>query len=140
MGPHPSGHLRLGEAARRLGTSVDTLRRWDRAGKLRTVRDGNGHRLVPRAELERVLGRPPTPSQARRNRLAGTVVAIEGDGVLACVEIRAGPYLVVALMSRPELADLRLEVGTKVTAVLDAAAILVAVSRQPPHGAVGSMR
>jgi molybdopterin-binding protein len=133
MGPHPSGHLRLGEAARRLGTSVDTLRRWDRSGKLRTVRDGNGHRLVPRAELQRLLGRPIGPSRLRRNRLAGTVVAIEADGVLACVEIAAGPYVVVAVISRPELAELCLDVGTHVTAVLDAAAIRLDGTQAAPR-------
>jgi molybdopterin-binding protein len=126
MGPHASGELRIGEAARRLGRSVDTLRRWERAGKLRTVRDDNGQRLIPRAEVDRLLRRvAPARHTAPPNRLAGIVRSIETDGVMAIVEIAAGPYAVAAVLSCAALAELDLAIGTPVTAVLDATAVLV---------------
>ena len=59
--------LTLGEAARALGVSADTLRRWDRAGKLRTVRDARNRRLVPAEEVER-LSRAPAAATDRRTR------------------------------------------------------------------------
>src|SRR6202022_4467220 len=88
----------LGEAARALGVSLDTLRRWDRAGKLRTLRDERNRRLVPAAEIDRLSSRPTRhraghPLSAR-NRFQGVVRSVEVDGVMAIVEIEAGPFLV----------------------------------------------
>ena len=67
--------LTLGEAAREIGVSVDTLRRWERAGKLRAVRDERNRRRVPRREVERLAaGRArhrAGDTLSARNRFAG---------------------------------------------------------------------
>ena len=86
----------MGEAARAIGVSVDTLRRWDRDGKVRTTRDARNRRRVPAAEVERLTSRPQRhradhPVSAR-NRFAGVVRSVEVDGVMALVEIEAGPF------------------------------------------------
>src|SRR4051812_49748032 len=87
--------LPLGEAAKALGVSVDTLRRWDRSGKLRTTRDERNRRRVPSAEVERLRGAPPRHETGHtlsaRNRFPGVVRSVEVDGVMALVEIEAGP-------------------------------------------------
>src|SRR2546423_15483853 len=91
----PQADLTLGEAARALNVSADTLRRWDRAGKLRTVRDEHNRRHVPASEVTRLRGAPPRHvtghSLSARNRFPGIVRSIEVDGVMALVEIEAGP-------------------------------------------------
>ena len=95
-----SGDLSLGEAARAIGVSADTLRRWDRSGKLRTVRDERNRRLVPAAEVERLRSHPRRHDAgdrvSARNRFPGVVRSVEIDGVMALVEIEAGPFLVTA--------------------------------------------
>src|SRR5947207_9478463 len=96
-----SESLTLGEAARAIGVSADTLRRWDRAGKLRTRRDAANRRRVPRhgvARLARAPQRKPAgASLSARNRFPGVVRSIEADGVMALVEIEAGPHRVIAV-------------------------------------------
>ena len=79
--------LTLGEAAREIGVSVDTLRRWERAGKVRAVRDERNRRRIPRREVERLAARPRRhragDALSARNRFAGKVVSVEigrGDG------------------------------------------------------------
>ena len=108
--------LTLGEAARALGVSADTLRRWDRAGKLRTVRDARNRRLVPEEEIARLSDkpqRPPTGAKlSARNRFAGVVRSVEVDGVMAIVEIEAGPHIVVAAVTRDSVEELGLAPGS----------------------------
>src|ERR671918_3227582 len=88
-------NLSLGDAARALGVSVDTLRRWDRAGKLRTTRDARNRRRVPAKEVERLSAHPERhrtgDAFSARNRFPGVVRSVESDGVMALVEIEAGP-------------------------------------------------
>jgi molybdopterin-binding protein len=121
--------LTLGEAARALGVSADTLRRWDRAGKLRTVRDARNRRLVPRSEIER-LSEPPRrhttghPLSAR-NRFPGVVRSVEVDGVMALVEIEAGPFRVVAAVTRDSVEELGLAPGVRATAAVKATSVMV---------------
>ena len=82
--------LSMGEAASALGVSLDTLRRWDRAGKLRTVRDERNRRRVPEAEVERLAARPARrpagDGLSARNRFPGIVRSVEVSGVMALVE------------------------------------------------------
>jgi molybdopterin-binding protein len=96
--------LLLGDAARALEVSPDTLRRWERAGKLHTTRDGANRRRVPRGEIERLARRPVRHSAgdrlSARNRFPGVVRSVEIDGVMALVEIEAGPHLVTAAVTR----------------------------------------
>lgn len=112
----------MGEAARALGVSVDTLRRWDAAGTLETTRDGRNRRRVPAAEVER-LGRRPRkraaqPRGSARNRMEGVVRSVEVDGVMALVEVQAGPFTLVAAVTRDAVEDLALEEGSPITAVV----------------------
>ncbi len=99
---------RIGEAAEHLGVRVETLRRWEREGKLRTERTSGGQRLVPAAEVARLLAerRPERPIAAvsRRNAFPGVITKVVKDRVSATVEIQAGPHRVLALITR-EAAD-----------------------------------
>lgn len=121
--------LTLGEAARALGVSADTLRRWDRAGKLRTIRDARNRRLVPEAEVARLSERPqrrPTGTRlSARNRFAGIVRSVEVDGVMALVEIEAGPHVVVAAVTRDSVEELGLAPGVPATAAVKATSVMV---------------
>jgi molybdopterin-binding protein len=121
--------LLLGDAARTLGVSVDTLRRWDKAGKLQTVRDERNRRRVPAAEVERLSARPRRHETGRslsaRNRFEGVVRSVEVDGVMALVEIQAGPFLVVAAVTRDSVEELGLAEGVRATAAVKATSVMV---------------
>ena len=119
----------LGEAARAIGVSADTLRRWERAGKLRTVRDSANRRRVPRREIERLSERPRRHAAgdrlSARNRFAGTVRSVEVSGVMALVEIEAGPHLVTAAVTRDAVEELGLAPGVAATAAVKATSVMV---------------
>jgi molybdopterin-binding protein len=121
--------LTLGEAARELGVSADTLRRWDRDGKLTTRRDGRNRRLVSRAEVERLRGRPArqrTGAQlSARNRFPGVVRSVEVDGVMALVELQAGPFCVTAAVTRDAVEELGLAEGVEAVATVKATSVMV---------------
>ena len=112
------------EAARRLGISLDTLRRWDRAGKIRTLRDSANRRVVPASELERLSTRTDADVSAR-NRFAGVVRTVQVDGLLAQVELEAGPFRVVAVITREAVEELGLEPGIPATALVKATSVLL---------------
>jgi molybdopterin-binding protein len=121
--------LTLGEAARAVGVSADTLRRWDRAGRLRTTRDTRNRRRVPRAEVERLSHRPKrheagAPLSAR-NRFPGVIRSVEVDGVMALVEIEAGPHLVISAVTRDAVEELGLAPGVPATATVKATSVMV---------------
>jgi molybdopterin-binding protein len=121
--------LLLGDAARAIGVSVDTLRRWERAGKLRTTRDAANRRRVPRREIERISGHPSRhqagDSLSARNRFPGVVRSVETDGVMALVEIEAGPHLVTAAVTRDAVEELGLAPGVPATAAVKATSVMV---------------
>jgi molybdopterin-binding protein len=121
--------LSLGDAARALDVSVDTLRRWDKAGKLRTVRDERNRRRVPASEIERLTSRPerhqPGDSMSTRNRFPGVVTSVEVDGVMALVEIEAGPHRVIAAITRDAVQELGLAEGVEATAMVKATSVMV---------------
>jgi molybdopterin-binding protein len=121
--------LLLGDAARAIGVSQDTLRRWDRAGKLRTRRDAANRRRVPRREVER-LSRHPSRQPAgdtlsARNRFPGVVRSVEVEGVMAIVEIEAGPHRVTAAITRDAVEELGLAPGVPATAAVKATSVMV---------------
>ena len=120
--------LGLGEAAKALGVSVDTLRRWDRAGKLRTTRDERNRRRVPRRDQapERQPQRhAPGDRLSARNRFPGIVRSVEVDGVMALVEIEAGPHRVTAAITRDAVEELGLADGVTATAMVKATSVMV---------------
>lgn len=121
--------LSLGEAARAIGVSVDTLRRWDGAGTLETVRDTRNRRRVPRREVERLTSRPERHSVgdglSARNRFPGVVVSVEVDGVMALVEIEAGPHRISAVITRDAVEELGLVEGARATAAVKATSVMI---------------
>jgi molybdopterin-binding protein len=121
--------LTLGEAARAIGVSVDTLRRWDKSGRIRTVRDGAGRRRVPVGEVERLADRPVRlgagDGLSARNRFPGVVRSVELDGVMALVEIEAGPFRVVSAVTRDAVEELGLRPGVEATAAVKATSVMV---------------
>jgi molybdopterin-binding protein len=121
--------LALGDAARAIGVSADTLRRWERAGKLRTTRDSANRRRVPVGEVERLSQRPTRQatgdSLSARNRFPGVVRSVEVDGVMALVEIEAGPHRITAAVTRDAVKELGLEPGVPVTAAVKATSVMV---------------
>ncbi len=119
----------LGDAASAIGVSVDTLRRWDRAGKLRTHRDERNRRVVPVSEIARLGVRPARhrtgATDSARNRMAGVVRSVEVDGVMALVEIEAGPFLVTAAITRDSVTELGLVPGVEASAFVKATSVMV---------------
>ena len=124
-----AGDLTLGEAARALGVSVDTLRRWDRAGRIRTARDERNRRRVPVREVERLRGSPERHrtghSLSARNRFPGVVRSVEVSGVMALVEIEAGPHRITAAITRDAVEELGLAPGRPATAAVKATSVMV---------------
>jgi molybdopterin-binding protein len=117
--------IRIGGAAAALGVSVDTLRRWEREGRVEFVRRGN-QRFLPSEDLAELLkARGSTGRTSARNRLAGTVVAVEMDGVMAKIDLACGPYRIVSLMSREAAEDLGLKPGDSATAVVKSTTVIV---------------
>ena len=124
--------MSLGEAAKALGVSLDTLRRWDRAGKLRTTRDERNRRRVPAREVRRLRTRPTRhrtgePLSAR-NRFPGVVRSVEVDGVMALVELEAGPFRVTAAITRDAVDELGLAEGVAATATVKATSVMIEAS------------
>ena len=121
--------LSLGEAARALGVSLDTLRRWDRAGTLVTRRDARNRRLVPATEVERLRAAPARHRSASelsaRNRFPGVVRSVEVEGVMALVEIEAGAFKVTAAVTRDAVDELGLTEGAAATATVKATSVMV---------------
>lgn len=121
--------LLLGDAARAIGVSVDTLRRWERAGNLRTKRDGANRRRVTRREIQRLAQRPDRHraggSLSARNRFPGVVRSVEMDGVMALVEIEAGPHRITAAVTRDAVEELGLAPGVPATAAVKATSVMV---------------
>ena len=113
------------EAARALGISLDTLRRWDRAGKIKTSRDSANRRVVAASEVDRLRGQRSNRLSAR-NRLRGVVRDVEVDGLLAQVVIDVTePCTVVAVVTRDALADLHLSAGDPASAVVKATSVML---------------
>jgi molybdopterin-binding protein len=113
------------EAARALGISLDTLRRWDKAGRIRTERDAGNRRVVPADEIERLRGKPDDELSAR-NRFRGVVRQVEVDGFLARVEIDVTePARVVAIITREAAEELGLAAGVSATAIVKSTSVMV---------------
>jgi molybdopterin-binding protein len=113
------------EAARALGISLDTLRRWDRIGRIRTERDSANRRVVPAAEIERLKGADADRMSAR-NHFRGIVRDVKVEGLLAQVEIDVTePARVVAIITRDAAEELGLKPGMGAAAVVKATSVMV---------------
>jgi molybdopterin-binding protein len=113
------------EAARELGISVDTLRRWDRDGRIRTERDSANRRRVAAEEIERLRGGGAQHMSAR-NRLRGTVTEVQVEGLLAQVELTVTePARIVAVVTRDAVEELGLKPGMAATAVVKSTSVMV---------------
>ena len=122
---------RIGEAATLLGVSTDTVRRWVDSGRLTAIRDEHGHRVIEGAALAafaRSLADEPDEranQSSARNRLRGIVTNIVRDGVMAQVDLQAGPFRIVSLMSREAVDALGLEVGSLAVAVIKSTTVVI---------------
>lgn len=118
--------LTAAEAARALGISLDTLRRWDRQGKIRVDRDSANRRVVPASEIERLKGGEGSEHFSARNRFRGVVRSVEVDGLLAQVEIDVTePARVVAIITRESAEQLGLKPGMSAAGVVKATSVMV---------------
>jgi molybdopterin-binding protein len=128
-----AGTYRIVEAAALLGVSDDTVRRWIDSGRLPAHRDSGGPAVVDGADLARLATQlreapePGTTPSSARNRLTGIVTRVVRDTVMAQVEIQAGPFRVVSLMSREAADELGLEVGVRAVATVKATQVSVDV-------------
>ena len=140
---NPAGTaIRMGQAAEMLQVSVETLRRWETEGRLTVRRSTGGQRLVPIAEVTRLLAERRTQASERpiaagsaRNRFPGIVTRIEADRVAAVVEVIAGPHRLVSLMTAEAVEELGLRVGDAAIGVVKATNVIVEVpARREPRG------
>jgi molybdopterin-binding protein len=130
---------RIGDAAHVLGVRVETLRRWERDGKLRTTRSSGGHRRVPAEEVARLLedrrtrGSPGAAAQTVRNHFPGVIVAVKLGDVAATVELMAGPHRILSLVTREAVEELGLRPGMAAVAAVKATNVSIDV---PPRTAI----
>jgi len=115
--------------------SVDTLRRWETAGRLRVSRSKGGQRLIAMSEIRRLQsdrrvkrGRPIV-AQSARNRFPGTVTRVERDRVAAVVEVQAGQFRLVSLMTAEAAEELAFRPGMPVVCVVKATNVVVEIAR-----------
>ncbi len=123
-------HMRISDAAGLLGVSDDTVRRYLDSGRLVPGPDAPGPRTVDSASVAALLvelhPRDDAPvHQSARNRFPGIVTRVERDGVMALVEIQAGPHRVVSLLSREAADELGLEPGVPAAATVKATNVVI---------------
>ena len=122
----PKQNYSATEAARALGISVDTLRRWDRDGKITVERDAANRRVVSADEVERLRGAHGDETLSARNRFRGIVRSVELDGLLAKVEIDVTePSRVVAIVTRESVDELGLKAGMSAAGVVKSTSVMV---------------
>ena len=122
----PRQTLSASEAARTLGISLDTLRRWDRHGRIRTERDAANRRRVPKTEVDRLLGHEEHHELSARNRFRGVVREVKIDGLLAQIELETTESTrVVAVITREAAEELGLAPGQDATAVVKATSVII---------------
>ena len=127
---HSVTHLRISEAAELLGVSDDTVRRWIADGRLATGSDAGGRTTVDGRALAALMATGTVrdvdgaPTSAR-NRFPGIVIRVERDGVMALVELQAGPHRITSLMSREAADELGLEPGVRASATIKATNVII---------------
>ncbi len=122
----PRQKLSAAEASRALGISVETLRRWDRDGKIRVERDSANRRVVPASEVERLRGPVGDETLSARNRFRGVIRSVQVDGLLARIEIDVTePSRVVAIVTRESVEELGLRAGMSAAGVVKSTSVMV---------------
>ncbi len=121
-------------AAEMLGVSVDTVRRWERDGRIQMSRSSGGQRVIDVAEVSRLLNERRRAArdrtivaQSARNRFPGIVTRVERDGVAAVVEVIAGPHRLVSLMTAEAVDELGLRIGDEAICIVKATNVIVEV-------------
>jgi len=115
-----------GEAASALGISLDTLRRWDKAGRIEVRRDAGNRRVVEAAEIDRVRGDAAGTHISARNRFHGIVTDVKVDGLMAQVEMVVNePVRLVAVVTRDAVEELGLRSGMATTAIVKSTNVIV---------------
>ena len=127
--------IRVGEAAELIGVSVDTLRRWEAAGRLRLRRSPGGQRLVSLQDVRRLQAKRQKPerpivAQSARNRFPGVVTRVERDRVAAVVEVQAGPHRFVSLITAEAVDDLSLRPGVDVVCVVKSTNVGIEIAQR----------
>lgn len=114
------------EAAAALGISLDTLRRWDRAGRIRVTRDQSNRRIVSAEEIDRLRGDGQGSRISARNRFRATVTDVHVDGLMAQVElVIADPVRLVAIVTRDSAEELGLKAGMAATAIVKSTSVMI---------------
>ena len=114
------------EASAALGISIDTLRRWDRAGRLRVERDARNRRVVPASEIDRLRGDGQGAHISARNRFRATVTDVKTDGLMAQVEmVVSDPVRLVAIVTRDAVDELGLKAGMSATAIVKSTNVII---------------
>jgi molybdopterin-binding protein len=129
------GHLRIGQAAELLRVSPDTVRRLVDSGQIKTARTTGGQRQVDGVALARYMAALPRPdppsavSESARNRFSGIVTRVVKDGVAAQVEMQAGPFRIVSLITRESADELGLKPGVMAVASVKATNVVIELPR-----------
>ncbi|HEY0414827.1 MAG TPA: TOBE domain-containing protein [Gaiellaceae bacterium] len=114
------------EAAAALGISLDTLRRWDRDGRLRVERDARNRRIVSAAEIDRLRGDGKGEHISARNRFRAVVTDVKTDGLMAQVEmVVSDPVRLVAIVTRDAVDELGLRPGMQATAIVKSTNVMI---------------
>jgi molybdopterin-binding protein len=117
--------VKIGAAAAALGVSIDTLRRWERAGRITFERHGTQRYISSQDLASRLRERGATGRSSARNRLHGTVLAVKKDDIMAQIDMACGPYRIVSLMSREAADELDLKPGDQATAIVKSTTVIV---------------
>lgn len=133
-----STQIKVSDAAALAGVSDDTVRRWAENGRLELIKSENGPLLVDGVQLAGLLQElasesplAPSARMSTRNRLVGIVTRVQRDGVMAQVDLQAGPFRIVSLISREAADELGLEVGTVAAATVKATSVSISLPERP---------
>jgi molybdopterin-binding protein len=123
--PPKNDLVKIGAAAAALGVSIDTLRRWERAGRITFERRGKQRYISSQELANRLRERGATGRSSARNRLHGTVLAVKKDDIMAQIDMACGPYRIVSLMSREAADELDLKPGDQATAIVKSTTVII---------------
>jgi molybdopterin-binding protein len=122
----PREYYSVSEAAKTLGISVDTLRRWDRQGRIKAERDKGNRRIVPAAEIDRLRGEAGPAHLSARNRFNAVVTDVQIEGLVAQVEmVVSEPVRLVAVVTRDAVEELGLRQGMSAVAIVKSTSVMV---------------